>query len=328
MSQHLKIIEIATPYQADANNGNWRTAHRWQSLLLRDYQVIVQGDSRTAKPDTSAKSELLIALHARRSASIIQQSRLTHPDKPIIVVLTGTDLYKDLPHDAEAQESLSIADALIVLQEDAIQHVPMPYRKKTHVVFQSAKPLVATAKPAGKLNCVVVGHLRAEKDPSTILHIFNHLPQDAPIHILHIGSPLNASLAAASKAKMAEDARYHWTGQLSHGLTRAAIKRSHVLLHPSIMEGGANVIVEAIVSGTPVLASEMSGNIGMLGKNYAGYFPVGDAKALAAMLQKSLTDANFLLRLNIACQARAKLFLPSIERDALKNIISLLVQDI
>ena len=135
MSQHLKIIEIATPYQADANNGNWRTAHRWQALLSREYQVIVQGDSRTAKADTSAKSELLIALHARRSADIIQQSRLTHPDKPIIVVLTGTDLYKDLPHDAEAQESLRTADALIVLQEDAIQHVPMPYRKKPMLFF-------------------------------------------------------------------------------------------------------------------------------------------------------------------------------------------------
>ncbi len=326
MTQHPKIITIATPYQADANNGNWRTAHRWQSLLSADYRVIVQGDSRTAKSNESETTQILIALHARRSAGIIQQFRHEHHDKPIIVVLTGTDLYKDLPHNIDAQESLRMADALIVLQEDAIQYVPTPYRKKTHVVFQSAKPLAPAVKPKGKLNCVVVGHLRAEKDPATILRTFDHLPVDAPIHILHIGSALNSALGEASEAKMAEDARYHWVGQLSHGLTRAAIKRSHLLLHPSIMEGGANVIVEAIVSGTPVLASEMSGNIGMLGKNYAGYFPVGDAKALASLLQKCMNDTNFLLRLNIACQARAKLFLPATERDALKRIIDSLIQ--
>ena len=325
--KHQKTLEIATPYQADANNGNWRTAHRWQSLLSGDYRVIVQGDRHTAHTDNALTADMLIALHARRSAGIIRQFREAHNDKPIIVVLTGTDLYKDLPHDTDAQESLRIADALIVLQEDAIQYIPLQHRKKTHVVFQSAKPLLPAVKPKGKLNCVAVGHLRAEKDPATLLRTFDHLPVDAPLHILHIGAPLDSNLAAASQAKMAEDARYHWAGALSHGLTRAAIKRSHLLLHPSIMEGGANVIVEAILSGTPVLASEMSGNIGMLGKDYAGYFPVGNAQALAALLQKCINDANFLLRLNNACQARAKLFAPMAERSALKNIIDPLIRD-
>lgn len=321
-------IVIATPYLADANNGNWRTAHRWSTLLSQHYRVIVQGDESEkieASQSPTAAPDLLIALHARRSASLIQQCHTQHPDTPIVVVLTGTDLYKDLPYNADAQASLQTANALIVLQEDAIQHIPLQYRHKTHVVFQSAKPLAPAQKTKGKLQCVVVGHLRDEKDPTTILNALNDLPTALPIHITHIGAPLDTILAAASQAKMAEDGRYHWVGALSHGLTRAAIKRSHVLIHPSMMEGGANVIAEAILSGTPVLASKMSGNIGMLGYDYSGYFPVGDAKTLAALMQKCLSDPNFLLRLNIQAQGRAQLFLPATERDTLKKIIQSLI---
>lgn len=315
-------VTIATPAQADANNGNWRTAHRWQQLLVNDYDVIVQGDS-SAK--ISPTTDILIALHARRSASIIHDFRAAYPDKPIIVVLTGTDLYRDLPDNLDAQQSLKNATVLIVLQEDAIAHIPLQHRHKTHIIFQSAKPLLPAKKQRDKLNCVVVGHLRDEKDPTTILNTFDHLSSDANIHILHIGAPLDPKLGAVSQSKMAEDARYHWVGGLPHGLTRAAIKRAHVLIHPSIMEGGANVIVEAIVSGTPVLASKMSGNVGMLGREYAGYFPVGDAKALADLITRCLHNPNFLLRLKTEATARAKLFFPEAERAALKRVINSLL---
>ncbi len=289
--------------------------------------MIVQGEEVRITKQPTAAPDVLIALHARRSASLIQQFRQQHSTTPVVVVLTGTDLYKDLPDNADAQASLQIADALIVLQEDAIQHIPLQHRHKTHVVYQSAKPLTPALKPKGKLQCVVVGHLRDEKDPATVLHSLDYLSPAAPVHIMHIGAPLDTSCEAASRAKMAEDSRYHWAGALAHGLTRAAIKRSHVLIHPSKMEGGANVIVEAILSGTPVLASKMSGNIGMLGHDYSGYFPVGDAPALAALMQKCLDEPNFLLRLNIACQARAKLFLPATERESLIRIIDSLTLD-
>ena len=141
MPPPLPLIIIVTPYLAAANNGNWRTAHRWQSLLSGDFRVIVQGDWQGEPCD------VLIALHARRSANAIQRFRDSHPQTPLIVVLTGTDLYKDLAINQDAQRSLVLADALIVLQEDAIQHVPLEYRKKTHIVYQSARTLAPAAKP-------------------------------------------------------------------------------------------------------------------------------------------------------------------------------------
>lgn len=270
--------------------------------------------------------DLLIALHARRSAASITRFRKTFPAKPLIVVLTGTDLYRDLATSEEARQSLRLADSLIVLQEDAIHFVPIEHRKKTHVVYQSAKPLKPCLKAKFKLDCVVVGHLRDEKDPSTIFRAAAQLNDSDHIHILHIGAPLDEPLAEIARTLSARSKHYHWSGEMSHGLTRAAIKRAHLLIHPSIMEGGANVIVEALTSGTSVLASQMSGNVGMLGPDYGGYFAVGDDAALLTLLKRYSRDANFKSRLGNACLARAKLFLPETECASLCSIANKLLE--
>ena len=75
--------------------------------------------------------------------------------------------------------------------------------------------------------------------------------------------------------------RYRWLGALSQAAARRAIARARALVHMSRMEGGANVVIEAVRSGVPVLASRIDGNVGLLGADYDGYFPVGDAAALA-----------------------------------------------
>ena len=308
---------------ADANNGNWRTASRWQSLLAHHFRTIVHSSWPIDPPTgTMTEANILVALHARRSADSIRRYRAARPDGALIVVLTGTDLYADLATSEQARNSLAMADALIVLQEDAIRYVPREHRKKTHVIYQSAKTLEPAEKRRDALNCVVAGHLRTEKDPDIIFRLVASLPERSPIHILHLGNATDENLAARAQSISGTSPHYHWAGALSHGLTRAAIKRAHLLIHPSVMEGGANVIVEALSAGTPVVASRMSGNIGMLGQDYAGYFPVGDMDALRAQLDHCANDANFLLRLNTACAVRAKLFLPASERKALVALIS------
>ncbi len=318
MSNSLPVVAIVSPYLADANNGNWRTAHRWQSLLKGRFKTIVQNAWPLVPQQTV---DAMIALHALRSADSARRFRDQYPGKPLIVALTGTDLYRDLASSAKAMVTIAMADALVVLQEDAIAHVPREYRHKTHVIFQSAKQLIPARKAMGKLDCVVVGHLRCEKDPETIFRLVEAIPDNGPLRILHIGAPLDAKLAARARALAARHSHYHWANALPHGLARAAIKRAHVLIHPSIMEGGANVIVEAIMSGTPVIASHMSGNIGMLGADYPGYFPVGDVNALWSQLSRCASDANFLMRLKVACATRENLFTPETECAALCQMI-------
>jgi len=337
--QRPKIV-IVSPSLADANNGNWRTAHRWQQLLQPQCQVRIipaENDAAVVQrmwrdfPMAHFTPDIVVALHARRSHASILAARQLFPATPIVLALTGTDLYNDLAQRPEANASLDIATALIVLQEDAIQYVPVKHRHKTRVVFQSARGLPPAKKVSGQLNCVVVGHLRAEKSPQTIFDAVAQLLAHDQIHITHIGAAHGADDARfteTAKALMASSQHYRWVGALPHGLTRAAIKRSHLLIHPSVLEGGANVIVEAITAGTSVIASKMSGNVGMLGANYPGYFPVGDAAALVDLLRQCLADQNLMTRLSTACKARAALFTPSEEkRRLLRIVVDLLGRD-
>lgn len=87
------------------------------------------------------------------------------------------------------------------------------------------------------------------------------------------------------------------------------------------MEGGAHVIIEAVTSGVPVLASDIPGNRGMLGENYAGYFPQGDSLALAQLIDRLATDTIFYTLLQTQCAARAPLFAPQLEQAALIQLV-------
>jgi glycosyltransferase involved in cell wall biosynthesis len=125
---------------------------------------------------------------------------------------------------------------------------------------------------------------------------------------------------------VSSDPRLQWPGARSHGLTRQAIRRAHLLVLPSLMEGGANVVAEAITAGTPVLASRVSGNVGMLGRHYPGLFPVGDAQRLARLLRRCLEDPGFLPALQVACRARRHLFEPRREHAAVNALAQALVR--
>ena len=307
-----------TPGTRTANNGNWRTAARWAGFLRDRCKVIVQ----TQWDGTAA--DALIALHARRSADSIAAFR-ARVKRPIAVMLTGTDLYRDLPASREAARSLDIADRIVVLQDDALRLLEPRWREKAEVIYQSARPLPAQRKHGGRLECVAVGHLRPEKDPATLFRAVRVLPKGAPIKVRHIGAPLDAALGDAARALQAGEPRYRYVGALPHGLTRSALKAAHLLVHPSAMEGGANVVVEAITSGTPVLASRISGNVGMLGADYSGYFAPGDADALAARMVQALEDPRYLARLRRECAARKALFTPAAEARAVRRLVAGLV---
>jgi putative glycosyltransferase (TIGR04348 family) len=313
---------IVTPYLAAANNGNWRTAARWAQLLSRDYRTIVQACD-AAIPEAA---DALVALHARRSHAAVGRWRERHEHR-LIVALTGTDLYRDVPeHDPAALASLAAADRLIVLQEDALNAVPARYRPKASVVYQSA-PLLARwgRKSRTRLACVFVGHLRPEKDPLTVLEAWRQLPPSVAITLTIVGEGLDKALVEQVSAAAARDGRIQWLGPQPHGSTRQAIRRAHVLICASRMEGGANVVVEAITSGTAVVASRMSGNLGMLGRDYRGYFEVGDPAGVAALLLRCRADPGFLGSLEREGASRAPLFAPEAERERLRAVVDAVV---
>jgi putative glycosyltransferase (TIGR04348 family) len=306
---------IITPSLRAANTGNWHTAARWARFLRPRCRVRVL-DAWDGWP-----CEALIALHARRSAPSIDAFARAHPARPLIVVLTGTDLYRDLATDESARRSLDLATAIVALQERAPDELPPRWRRKTTVIYQSAPALAPLPRPKRHFEVLVAGHLRPEKDPALAMRLAEALAADSPVRIVHAGAALDAALGKQAQRTARRNPRYAWIGALSRGQARARMRRAHLLLHPSLMEGGAQVIVEAVSGGTPVVASDCAGNVGMLGAGYAGLFPVGDAAAAAALVERAARDGTFYRQLQRQCKKRAALFDPSRERRALDALV-------
>ncbi|MFN4359505.1 MAG: selenoneine biosynthesis selenosugar synthase SenB [Hylemonella sp.] len=312
------LVLIVSPALAGANNGNWQTAWRWSRLLAPHYRTqIIPSWQAGEQPQAAA----LLALHARRSAETIAAWAQAHPHRGLAVVLTGTDLYRDIHHDAAAQRSLALAQRLVVLQELGPQALPAAYRAKTRVIFQSTTTRRTLDKTGARLRAVMVGHLREEKGPQTLWAAARLLRDHPDIRIDHIGEALDPSLATAARSTMADCPAYRWLGGLPHEAVRRHIQRAHLLVHCSRMEGGAHVLMEAVCSGTPVLATRIEGNVGMLGADYGGYFPVDDAAALAGLLQRCRDAPDRVLALRAQCGLRAPLFAPAAEQAALLALL-------
>ena len=313
--QKLRVV-IVSPALADANNGNWQTARRWQQLLSAHSARIVR-----QWPDAQAgDDDVMLALHARRSADSVQAWHARHGQRGLGVVLTGTDLYRDIAHDPQAQRSLALAHSLVVLQGLGVRSLPPQHQTKARVIFQSTGTRQTLPKTQRHLRVVMVGHLRDEKDPLTLMAAAHLLPPASGILIDHIGAPLDAALGQAAQATQAQCPHYRWLGALPHAQTLQRIQRAHLLVHCSRMEGGAHVLMEAVCSGTPVLASRIDGNVGLLGEDYAGYFEPGDAPALARLMLACRAQgdhAALVAHLRDQCALRAPLFEPQAERAAL-----------
>jgi putative glycosyltransferase (TIGR04348 family) len=311
--QHIIII---SPALAKANNGNWQTANRWAQFLRTRFRV-------TLAPDwDGTPADVIIALHARHSASSLAAFARAWPARPAILVLTGTDLYRDIRLDASAQSSLLLATRLVVLQDAGVEELDPALHVKTSVIYQSAPALkpIARNRAARYFDVTMIGHLREEKDPLTFMRAAP-LVSASRVRLTHIGAALEPALGAQAEATQRQYRHYHWLGNLSHAITRQILKRSDLLVIASKMEGGANVIIEAVTSGVPVLASDIAGNRGMLGNDYAGYFQVGDSKALADLIDRAITDPAYYARLQAQSAARALLFSPERERTAVLELM-------
>lgn len=295
-------------------------------LGARHAVTILHSGDGTALPALSLPRapDLVIALHARRSAAALGELEKRYPGRPALLVLTGTDLYRDIHTNAAALQNLLRADRLVVLQQAGLQELPPEARSRASVIYQSAPALkaidVGTKGRMRHFDVCMIGHLREEKDPATFMRAAALLALPR-VRLLHIGGPLDAGLAAQAESTTKACANYRWLGALPHADTRRRLKRSHLMVIASRMEGGANVIIEALTSGVPVLASDISGNRGMLGDDYAGYFTPGDSAALAQAIERAATDADFYARLLRQCQARAPLFSPQREQAALLELV-------
>ena len=311
-------ISLITPAGKQSQSGNRTTAVRWQRLLQAlGHRVAVATDY-----DGTA-ADLMIAIHAWRSAGAIADFRARFPKRPLIVALGGTDINTfQKTHPKTTLKSMEIADALVGLHDLVCEAIPKRFCKKVHVIHQSAEPLTQRRAPAKRwFEVCVVGHLREEKDPLRTAEAAALLPPESRLRVIHLGKAHDKPWAAAAKREMRRNPRYVWRGEVPGWAVRREFARAHLMVLSSVQEGGANVIGEAIIAGVPVIASEIEGSVGLLGADYQGYFPTGDTQALADCLARAETDPRYLRTLARQCRARAKLFRPSREKQAWRRLL-------
>lgn len=310
-------VTVVTPAAPKSLSGNRTTAARWARFLEESgHKVLVE---ETWSGDGT---ELMIALHARRSHPSISAFTNARPNAPLVVVLTGTDLYRDLHTDQNARDSLELATCLVVLQEAGLNELEEQHRQKARVIYQSAEPSVSQPHDERYFDVCVVGNLREVKDPFRTALAARLLPPDSQIRVSHAGKAQDERFEEEARAHMNASPRYRWLGEVPHEEVRGLISHSRLLVQSSVMEGGANSVCEALAAGTPVIASDIPGNVGLLGEDYPGYYPVGDTDALASLLEKAERDEDFYGSLKAACEARRHLILPERERGALENLVT------
>lgn len=318
--KNLMRVAIVTPAPPGSRHGNRNTAERWsRHLRALGYhtRVMVEWDGRDA--------DLLIALHARRSHASIKAWKAAKPRHPLLLVLTGTDLYRDIRSDAAARESLDLADRMVVLQTRGLDELDAGKRAKTRVIFQSVVAHRRQPPPSGYFLATVIGHLREEKDPFRAALALAHIDPGEKIRVVHLGRALSGEYEDHARELMRVEPRYRWLGELDHAGAMRWLARSNVMVISSLMEGGAHVVSEAIATGVPVIASAIPGNLGLLGDDYPACYPVGDEKALAAMLRRARSDSAWLKTLQSAIGKRRALVSPAAERCALKDLLAELI---
>ena len=314
-------IQLVTPAPPRSLKGNRITAVRWNGLLTElGHEVQVREELQLDD------SDLLIALHARRSAVAIAKFARHYPARPCVLALTGTDLYRDIGRSAAATRSLGLADRLVLLQPNGRDQLPANLVDKTRVIYQSVLPLAEPPQPLRRVfEVTVVGHLRSVKDPFRTAYAVRDLPAASRIRVSHYGAPLSDQMRQRAERETERNDRYVWYGPKSRGRVLRCLARSRVLVLSSKMEGGANAISEAVVMGVPIIGSRISGTTGLLGEDYPGLFEVGDTRGLRDLLLRFEVDKKFQQELATRCARQQSLFTPAREKRSWKELLGELV---
>jgi len=310
-------VRLITPTLSKINNGNQVTAFRYAQILRRlGHRVSI------AERYADESCDLLIALHARKSSASIRRFKEQNPELPLVVVLTGTDLYRDLKKNGNARESLELASRLVVLQRKGLDEIPSRYRNKTVVIYQSADCVSGnTPPPSSYFKVCVVGHLRPEKDPLRAAMAVRGLAATSRIRVIQIGAALDPRMATQALRQSELSARYRWLGGQPRWRAARHIASSHLVAITSRIEGSSNVLSESLACSVPVVASRIPGLIGTLGQDYPGYFAAGDTRGLREALTRAESDREFYNELRLRCRRLAALVSPEREIEAWRRLL-------
>ena len=317
----MRIIQV-TPSGQKSKSGNRTTAKRWAHIFRNLGHNVVTSTKYDGRP-----ADMMVAIHAWRSAAAIERFKILHPEQPLVVCLAGTDINQFIhTHPRPTLRSMELADAMVCLHNLVKDVTPSSLRPKLQVIYQSAKPLPGPRRLSSRnFNICVASHLREGKDPMRTALAARGLPKQSRIRVTHLGMAHNQKAAEKATAEMTKNPRYIWKGEVPGWRVRQEFKRAHLMVISSRAEGGANVISEAVVAGVPIIASNIEGNIGLLGKSYGGYYPMGDTNALRDLMLKAEGSGEFVERLAAQCRTLESKFTIEHEQETWRKLIAKLI---
>src|SRR5258705_5037271 len=179
----MKIVLI-TPAGPSSRTGNRITASRWARILRRlghRVRIAADYDGRPA--------DLMVAIHAWRSAAAIARFKADHPTRPVVLLLSGTDIYHDITSDpVPTLRSMELADRLVALNDLAWRVVPKRLRARLSVNYQSVPAPARPRRPSKQAVVVsVIGHLRDVKDPLRAAEAARLLPAESRVRVEQVG---------------------------------------------------------------------------------------------------------------------------------------------
>lgn len=301
-------VLIHSPFVRQDSQGNSATAERLRGILQ-------QGGLRVAVEEVwygGVEAPCMVALNARRSAGAVAEYRDACPDGRVVLILTGTDINHAECRDEGSPTRRTMADAerLVVLHEVALESVPDSLRAKCEVIYPSVclpDGLVHEVRESERFQVIMAGNVRWEKNVPLVLDACRLLPAESRVEV-HLYGDADESMVPELLQATAGGAPFQWRGKTGHEDLLRVMAESDLLLNSSLQEGGANALCEAVALGLPVLASEIGGNLGMLGAGYGGYFPSGSVEGLVEGLIRVESDPAYYRLLKSRLKSRAERF--------------------
>lgn len=157
----------------------------------------------------------------------------------------------------------------------------------------------------GGRRIVFVGRLVRQKGVHTLVRAMEHLrARDATVLLAGDG-PERDSLQRSAAAS-GSGSRLKIMGFMAHEEVPAVLAHADVLVLPSVYEELGSIVVEALHSGVPVVASRTGGIPDAIVDGDNGLLvPPEDPVALAAAIDRILEDEHLARRLSAAAHRRA-----------------------
>jgi glycosyltransferase involved in cell wall biosynthesis len=306
---------VLTPATKVASSFSSKMVHRfryapsrWQSLaqspggipvaLARQplYFMLVPGFLAAMALSLIRKAKQSDIIHAHWSicgAIAVFTQQFHH--KPVITTLRGADQHagQKLPYSWIHRKAIEGSAFIVTVNKAFAREVGLNYphiKRSIRVIpngvaghFYMINDELRTKTPSLKM--LFIGSLIPRKGCEIALKALSELSNEKEISLTIVGDGPERSNLQHLSLTMGIDDKVHFTGSIPPQEIVKFIEQHHLLLLPSYHEGRPNVVLEAMASGLPVVASDIEGNRELIREGNSGWlFPPGNYLKLADIL--------------------------------------------